>query len=237
MIFAVGLLRGQTSGVVGAIEETVEVLAPILETPSIGVEVEVQIPTPEAVSSGNEKEPPLLTIRVAVIEEEIEPVPVPILEAIATESVRKPLDLILEDTVAELVMEPLASVSEVMVTDREMELLTPILGAKSISEPSTSAPESVFPKADILAPIPESIPSKAAILVQESLVSLVTEPTPIISEETSVPIVEKSLPQEKMTPEIEATPTATEPNVPIIEESLPQESIAPRTKRTLLCES
>lgn len=52
MIFVEGLLQGETRKVAWGMEEDVEVLAPILETPSYTIVIEVPIPIPEAMSSG-----------------------------------------------------------------------------------------------------------------------------------------------------------------------------------------
>lgn len=47
MIFAKGLLRGETSGITGVTEEVMEVLAINLETSSAATEAKVSIPIPE----------------------------------------------------------------------------------------------------------------------------------------------------------------------------------------------
>lgn len=92
-----------------------------------------------------------------------------------------------------------------------MEPSTPISMTKIISEkiePSTLAPEYVSFKVEVLAPNPKSIASEAPILIRESLTSPMTEPTLIILEKSSIPIVEEPFPQENMALEIEVTPAA-----------------------------
>lgn len=107
VILVVGILTDETSGVAGVVEEVMEVLAPILTTLGIIVEVEVPIPGPEVISSEKERES---SATFTDIDKEIEPSLGPISEEMMIESL------------AEL----LATASEPMVTGQEVEPSTPV---------------------------------------------------------------------------------------------------------------
>lgn len=138
-----------------------------------------------AISIEKEEESYATVTGVVNIEQEMESTPVPISEAV----VMKPLAPVLEDVVAKQITERLDLFLEAMVTDQETKPLTPVLGAKSISEEiESTAPVSEYvpSRVDNLAPIQESIPSEVAIPTQENLESLVAEPVPIVSEESTL---------------------------------------------------
>lgn len=59
------------------------------------------------------------------------------------------------------------------------------------------------------------------------------EHVPIVSKESTIPIVEELSLQENIALGLEVTPTIQEPVVSIIEGSLPQENMAPGIKTTL----
>lgn len=89
MIFVGGLLPSEGSSTFGVTKEAMEVLAPILEMPTVLEEVGASIPILEAVSVEKQKGQ-LATTGVVNIERETEPALILVSEAAVTKPVTEP---------------------------------------------------------------------------------------------------------------------------------------------------